>query len=107
MARKSREAFYAIWCLREALSKATGNGLAQAADRTDRILVDPSPGFWHAVIDDEKWLLALVAPFEGYSLAVSVRPYGQAESLSWSEDSLDIWHISPAELRKEPSEKTN
>jgi 4'-phosphopantetheinyl transferase len=40
------DGFYRIWTLREAIAKADGIGLAQVADRQDRVDAGPNVGDW-------------------------------------------------------------
>ena len=63
-------AFYRIWTLREAMGKATGEGLALATDRRDRT-GGPDEGTWQKQIDGQNWLLAHYRK-NGISLAVAV-----------------------------------
>jgi hypothetical protein len=64
-------AFYRIWTLREAMGKATGEGLALATDRHDRFGSGPAVGAWRARIAEQDWLLAHIYPRPGISLAVA------------------------------------
>lgn len=83
--------FYRIWCLREAMSKATGRGLAEAADRVDRVHDVPSDGALETRVGEDRWLLAHLSPDPGYSLAVAVRPSASAPAIEWTKNSLDLW----------------
>jgi 4'-phosphopantetheinyl transferase len=62
-------AFFRIWTLREAMGKATGEGLALAADGRDHIMGGPEIGTWR----NDDWWLAHLTPEPGYSLAVALR----------------------------------
>lgn len=97
-ASMSSQAFYRIWCLREAMSKASGKGLPEVTDRIDRVLGGPGVGTWEAECGSSRWLLAHIAPAAGYSLAVAVKCSEPATAITWSENSLDLWHPSQAEL---------
>ena len=77
------EAFFRIWTLREAMSKATGEGIAMAADGIDRIGVHPSRGAWRSA--DGRWLLSHER-YQDHSLAVAVLP--DAPDLPWSDSSI-------------------
>lgn len=70
-AAEGADGFYRIWTLREAIAKADGIGLAQAADRNDRVESGPATGDWcwqgwhltHRVLDPGKHLaIAVRAP---------------------------------------------
>ena len=78
------EAFFRIWTLREAMSKATGEGIAMAADGIDRIGQDPPCGAWRTL--DRRWLLAHVR-YRDYSLALAIR--ANDPGLPWSEKSIE------------------
>jgi len=64
-------AFYRIWTLREALGKATGEGLALATDRRDRTEDGPNTGTWGKLIDRQNWLLGHFRPDRHISIAVA------------------------------------
>jgi phosphopantetheinyl transferase len=65
--------FYRIWTLREAMAKASGEGIAEVADRIDRVANGPKEGVWRASIGATPWLLAHTTPVSGLSLAVAIR----------------------------------
>jgi phosphopantetheinyl transferase len=75
-ARLGDVGFYRVWTLREAISKATGEGMALAADSIDRI---PQPfldgafteGAWVAGADG--WVMAAMALAHDLSLAVAIQ----------------------------------
>lgn len=71
--RNGASAFYRIWTLREAMGKATGEGLAFATDGRDHIEAAPEEGCWlsrlHSV---QAWGLAHYVLEGGYSLALAV-----------------------------------
>jgi hypothetical protein len=73
--------FYKIWTLREALAKATGEGLAAAADGCDRIGRPGSSGAW----TDDAWNFYAAEPKAGYSLALATQ--GEA---AWNEDGISF-----------------
>lgn len=90
-AATSPASFYRIWSLREAMSKASGQGLREAADGTDRILGGPEVGAWIAEMDSGAWLLAHTAPTTDYSLAIAVRPARDEYADSWSMAAIRWW----------------
>ena len=95
--RQSPQAFYRIWCLREAISKASGKGLTEVTDRIDRVSAGPTIGAWEENIQTDRWLLAHIIPLEDYSLAVAVNSKGPASNIRWTVNSLDLWHPLPSE----------
>lgn len=90
-AGRSPNAFYRIWCLREAMSKATGKGLAEATNRIDQVSGGPDNGAWKAKIGSQTWLLAHMARTAEYSLAIAVQLGDPAPPVDWTEASLDLW----------------
>jgi hypothetical protein len=75
------------------MAKASGEGIAEVADRIDRVASGPKEGVWRASIGTTPWLLAHTTPVSGLSFAVAIRgplwprtgrcaPYMDAE-LSW------------------------
>jgi 4'-phosphopantetheinyl transferase len=64
--------FYRIWTLKEAMAKASGEGLAEVADRTDRAASGPREGVWRANVGNVPWWLAHAAPVSGLSLALAI-----------------------------------
>ena len=91
-ARRSPTAFYRIWCLREAMSKASGNGLTEVTDKIDRVSAGPTIGAWEATIGARRWLLAHINPAKDYSLAIAVNRIDPASNMEWAEKSLDLWY---------------
>jgi 4'-phosphopantetheinyl transferase len=89
---QSPQAFYRIWCIREALSKASGNGLREVTDRTDRVSGIPDSGVWETQINARKWLLAHILPTDDYSLAIAIACDYPKRCVEWTESSLDIFH---------------
>lgn len=83
--------FYRIWCLREAMSKASGRGLAEVVDRIDRVHDAPREGVWQTGDGADRWLLTHQAPKAGYSLAVAVRRDASDDTVEWTENSIDLW----------------
>lgn len=72
MANQGVSAFYRIWTIREAISKATGEGLALVADGRDRVPVGMVDGV--LVAADEGWLVAheIVQPDVSLALALFI-----------------------------------
>jgi hypothetical protein len=64
--------FYRIWTLKEAMAKASGAGIAEVADRTDRVPDGPPQGIWRANVGVTPWWLALTSR-PGLSIAVAIR----------------------------------
>lgn len=72
--RGGSDAFYRLWTLREAMGKATGEGLSLATDGTDRIAEEPFEGAW--LSGDGAWRLAhrLIWPKVSLALAIQIPP---------------------------------
>jgi len=86
VAAQGVRAFYRIWSLREAIGKATGEGLL--ADQKDRVgdAASPSQGAW--ISEDRQWLLAHLEPHPELSLALAIRPRRDVDLRAWSLDAL-------------------
>jgi 4'-phosphopantetheinyl transferase len=69
--------FYRIWTLKEAMAKASGEGVAAVADRTDRVASGPKEGVWRANVGANPWWLAHATPVPGLSLALAIRDIGR------------------------------
>lgn len=65
----SVQEFYRIWCLREAIAKATGMGLAQATNRQDYADAGPFVGSWQAAVANQTWDLTHALAAESLSVA--------------------------------------
>lgn|GEM_PF-3535638 len=79
--------FFRLWTLREAMGKATGQGLSLAADGQDHLGEDgPHEGWWR----QPGWFLGHVTPCPGYSLAAALMSPedGMVEVEIISEDDL-------------------
>ena len=94
LASVSPRAFYRLWTLREAMSKATGRGLAEAADGVDRVPEHPATGAWRQEHETGLWFLAHLEPVPGYSLAVAVMPREAAGCPPWSPESIEWWRTA-------------
>jgi 4'-phosphopantetheinyl transferase len=90
-ASTSPAAFYRTWTLREAMAKATGDGLRLAADRKDRFVGGPRYGCWRVDTDDSRWLVACLDSIPGHSLAVAVRRRSREADVRWQPDSIIWW----------------
>lgn len=55
------------------MAKASGVGIAEVADRTDRVPDGPSEGIWRANVGATPWRLAHMTPMSGLSIAVAIR----------------------------------
>jgi phosphopantetheinyl transferase (holo-ACP synthase) len=71
VAAEGAAAFYRIWSVREAMSKATGDGLPEVVDRQDRVPPKLPDGKW--IVGRDNWLLAHDVIKDGVSLALAVR----------------------------------
>jgi len=71
IARQGAPAFYRIWTLREAMGKATGQGLALATDGRDHVEAGPEQGCWIMHQQAGTWRLAHYVLEPGYSLALA------------------------------------
>ena len=72
-------AFYQIWTLREAMAKATGEGLIATINGLDRVADTPAFGCWA----NEAWRTFYTLPQAKYSLAIA----SESKSI-WSAASL-------------------
>ena len=80
-------AFYRIWTLREAMAKATGAGLAQAADGVDRMDSGPEEGIWWA--DTVGWQVGHRTTRSGYSVAFARQADEVAPVSGGCDDQVD------------------
>jgi 4'-phosphopantetheinyl transferase len=65
-------AFYRIWTLREAIAKASGQGLALATDGRDRAHDGPDQGEWVTTLDGSRWALSHRFMEDDVNLATAV-----------------------------------
>lgn len=80
-------AFYRIWTLREAIGKATGEGLALVTDGRDRT-EGPDEGIWQTWIENRNWLLVHYRIDDTVSLAAATllgnsEPVDVASAIRW------------------------
>ncbi len=69
--REGVAAFYRIWTSREALAKARGRGLVEAADGVDRVTGPLANGVQLRRIGGEEWWLVQATPAQGLTLALA------------------------------------
>jgi phosphopantetheinyl transferase len=69
--REGVAAFYRIWTSREALAKARGRGLVEAADGIDRVAGAVRNGVRLRRIGSEEWWLIQAMPAQGLALALA------------------------------------
>ena len=84
-------AFYRIWTLREAISKATGDGMALVTDRIDRVPICMMDGSLVAAGDE--WLFAHEVIAQDFSLALVVRVASAEARSAVQSCSLDSLHL--------------
>lgn len=84
--REGEAAFYRIWTSREALAKARGRGLAEAADGIDRVEGSSADCVELRRIGGEAWWLAHGTPVEGLSMALAFRCAVHSSEPSWPID---------------------
>ena len=82
------DAFYRIWTLREAMSKATGEGLALAANGRDLVAGCASGSYWRIEHEGRVWHLTHARGDLGYSLAVAHADAGEA---AWTLRWCNLW----------------
>jgi phosphopantetheinyl transferase len=95
--REGEAAFYRIWTSREALAKARGRGLAEAADGIDRFESSSAESVELRAIGGDAWWLAHVAPVPGLSMALAFRcsVHSWEPSLSWINVALTTQLVCP------------
>ncbi len=98
IASQSIDNFYKIWCLREAMSKATGKGLEEATDGVDTVDKMPMVGAWKSSIETEEWGFALLTPSRRYSLAIAIKCAAETASTKWNERSLKFEQLEFSDL---------
>ena len=84
-------AFYRIWTLREAISKATGDGMALVMDRNDHVPTLMADGL--LVRANTQWLLAHQQVACNFSLALAVQVASAEGGATVQGCSLDRLHV--------------
>ncbi|MGE5540442.1 MAG: 4'-phosphopantetheinyl transferase family protein [Gemmatimonas sp.] len=79
------EGFYRVWTVREAIAKATGDGLAQVIDHCDRAHDGPDEGRW-VYAGADTWLLSHFRPSATISAAIAVL---SRSSSGWDDEPFD------------------
>jgi len=80
--------FYRIWTLREAIGKATGDGLAMALDGVDRVATDSPVSICRRHFGMQDWLLGHFHPAFGISAAAACLLNDNADSnitMTWAD----------------------
>jgi phosphopantetheinyl transferase len=85
-------AFYRIWTLREAISKATGEGLSQAVDRIDRVPAQMPDGVW--AVSRDNWLIAHDVLDDEISLAIAVQPHSALTTATMRDTRISSSRVS-------------
>jgi 4'-phosphopantetheinyl transferase len=88
IAQEGMPGFYRVWTLREAIAKATGQGLSLVADTVDRVHCGPTMGSWTARCDGEDWLLHHSCPATDLSLAIAIAAPAKHEITRVSAEEL-------------------
>lgn len=65
--------FYRTWTLKEAMSKASGRGIAEVTDHIDRVAERPRNGSWQTIDGGTLWWLSYTTPLRCLSLAIAVK----------------------------------
>ena len=77
--------FYRIWTLREALSKARGEGFPMLADGNDYFPDAPDSGPWQTTIDGRPWLFSIDDLPNNYAAAVAIALRSDAFSVDLTQ----------------------
>jgi 4'-phosphopantetheinyl transferase len=93
-------AFYRIWTVREAISKATGEGLAAVADKSDRVPIRMADGTW--TLCQGNYLVAHDLIYEEVSLALAVQLLSNDAAEAMRET-----HVARSRVRVEQSKRTS
>jgi 4'-phosphopantetheinyl transferase len=76
VAAQGAPAFYRLWTVREAIGKATGDGLTLVTDGIDRVPLAAPDGVW--AMGQDGWLVAHDVVEQAVSLALAVRASDRA-----------------------------
>ena len=86
VAREGADAFYRIWTLREAMAKATGEGLSLAANGRDLVAGGGSESYRRIEAEGRVWHLAWARPDPALSVAVAHADAGGEEWVpTWND----------------------
>jgi phosphopantetheinyl transferase len=89
VAAQGAAAFYRIWTVREAISKATGDGLPVVVDRQDRVPNEVAGGKW--IVSRGNWLLAHDVIEEGVNMALAIQsPSHEAATVAQGKSVADL-----------------
>jgi phosphopantetheinyl transferase len=103
VAHGGMQAFYRIWTLREAMGKATGEGLALATDGRDHIQAAPEEGCWLShPPSGPAWRLAHYFLDSGYSLGLAL----PGEDPLWGPDRIEWVDLTGATASGIPVENS-
>lgn len=102
-ASAGNDAFYRLWTLREARAKATGMGLAEAADRQDRFEDGPDEGCWLSQQDGALWFLMHHRSHPNLALSLAAAPSSARSNVA---PSVAWWSPSGASAAQCPMEHT-
>lgn len=79
--RTGERGFYRIWTVREAIAKATGEGLRLATDRRDRAHQGPEEGNWKLLSGAAPWAISHQVLDTSLHLATAVKLQAETEQV--------------------------
>jgi 4'-phosphopantetheinyl transferase len=92
-------AFFNLWTRKEALLKATGDGICSSLNRVEVTFLPNEPARLLALPENgvvSEWTLCELAPAAGYAAAVAIRPEGRAPRVPIQTDiRLKSWKFIP------------